>query len=483
MGSTVRMTHRAAIVGSGPNGLAAAITLARAGWQVDVYEANATPGGAVRSAELTRPGFVHDLGSAIHPLAVVSPFFRTLPLARYGLQFVSSPAAAAHPLPGGAALLYRSLDETADGLGVDGPAYRRLMGPLVAASDDLFQDTLRPLLRVPRHPITMARFGLRGLPPADLLARTVFRGEAARGLFAGLAAHSEVPLTQPGTAAFGLMLAVSAHAVGWPFPRGGAQAITDALLGYLGHLGGRLHLNRPVDHLQELDADLVMLDVSPREFLRLAPQLPGGYARQLRRFRPGPGTIKVDYALSAPIPWLDERTARAATVHLGGPLDSVVRSEAQSARGMPERPYLLLAQHTPFDPSRAPHGQHTAWVYGHVPNGYTPQPGDVDRVEAQIERLAPGFGATVLARHVTSAQDAQRMNRNLLGGDVGGGVNTLLGTVVRPVLSASPYRTPLKGVYLCSASTPPGGGVHGMAGYHAALTALHDRNALHTSSD
>lgn len=468
------MPYRATIVGSGPNGLAAAITLARAGWQVDVYEAGAAPGGAARSAALTLPGFVHDVGSAIHPLAVASPFFRTLPLERYGLQFVASPAAVAHPLPGGAALLYRSLDETVDGLGADGPAYRRLLEPLVSAADDLFEETLRPLLRVPRHPLTLARFGLRGLPPAALLARTLFRGEAARALFAGLSAHSGVPLTQPVTSAYGLMLAVSAHAVGWPFPRGGAQAITDAMLGYLSHLGGRLHLNRPVDRLDALDADVHLLDVSPRELLRLAPQLPDTYARRLRRFRSGAGTLKVDYALSAPIPWRDPRTALAATVHLGGRLASLVRSEAQSVHGMPEAPYLLLAHHTPFDPTRAPAGQHTAWVYGHVPGGYVPQRGDIDRLEAQIERLAPGFCETVLARQVTSAADAQRMNRNLIGGDVGGGANTLLGTVIRPVFSASPYRTPLPGVYLCSASTPPGGGVHGMAGHHAALTALND---------
>lgn len=468
------MTSRAAIVGSGPNGLAAAITLARAGWRVDVYEANATPGGAVRSAALTLPGFIHDVGSAIHPLAVVSPFFRTLPLTRYGLDFVSSPAAVAHPLPGGAALLWRSVDETADGLGIDGPAYRRLLTPLVNRADALFQETLKPLLRVPRHPLTLARFGLRGLPPAALLARTIFRGEAARALFAGLSAHAEVPLTQPVTSAYGLMLAVSAHVVGWPFPRGGAQAITDAMLGYLEHLGGRVHMNHPVDRLGAIEADVQLLDVSPREFLRLAPQLPSSYTRQLRRFRYGAGTIKLDYALSAAIPWRDPRTALAATVHLGGPLEAVVDSEAQSVRGLPAQPYVLLAQHTPFDPSRAPAGHHTAWLYVHVPGGYVPQPGDIDRIEAQIEALAPGFRDVVLARRVTSAADAERLNRNLVGGDVGGGANTLAGTVIRPVMSASPYRTPLPGVYLCSASTPPGGGVHGMAGHHAALTALSD---------
>ncbi|MBB5376376.1 phytoene dehydrogenase-like protein [Deinococcus metalli] len=468
------MRYRAAIVGSGPNGLAAALTLAGAGWDVDVYEANATAGGAVRSAALTLPGFVHDVGSAIHPLTVVSPFFRTLPLERHGLHFVSSPAVVAHPLPGGTALLYQDLDDTAQALGPDGPAYRRLMKPLVDAADSLLADTLRPLLRVPRHPLTLARFGLRGLPPATAVARTLFREPAARALFAGMSAHSAIPLSRPVTSAYGLMLAVTAHVAGWPFPRGGAGAITDALVAHLAHLGGRVHVNTPVNDLRALDADLHLLDVSPREFLRLVPDLPASYTRQLKHFRYGAGTVKVDYALSAPIPWRDPRTALAATVHLGGPLDDVVRSEAQSLHGMPDRPYLLLAQHTLFDPSRAPAGQHTAWLYGHVPSGYAPSAQDIERIEAQIERVAPGFRDVVLARHVTTAAAAERDNRNLVGGDVGGGDNSLLGTLIRPVLSASPYRTPARGVYLCSASTPPGGGVHGMAGHLAALTALKD---------
>ncbi|GGR33687.1 phytoene desaturase family protein [Deinococcus ruber] len=468
------MSYRAAVVGSGPNGLAAAITLALAGWHVDVYEANATPGGAVRSAALTLPGYVHDLGSAIHPLAVASPFFKRLPLARYGLDFVESPSPVAHPLPGGTVLLHRSVEETAAELGEDGPAYIRLMRPLVDAAPDMLHDTLRPLLRVPAHPVTLARFGLRGLPSAALLAQTVFRGERARALFGGLSAHSAVPLTQPVTSAYGLMLAVTAHAVGWPFPRGGAQKITDALIQYLEHLGGRVHLNAPVNALRELDADLKLLDVSPREFLRLAPDLPDGYARTLRGFRYGPGTLKIDYALSEPIPWHDPRTALASTVHVGGTLPQLVASEAHTLQHMSERPYLLLAQHTPFDPSRAPAGRHTAWLYAHTPNGQEPRPGDVERIEAQIERLAPGFRDTVLMRTVTTAPQAEQQNRNLVGGDVGGGSNTLLGTLIRPVLSATPYRTPLRGVYLCSASTPPGGGVHGMAGHLAALAALKD---------
>ena len=283
-----------------------------------------------------------------------------------------------------------------------------------------------------------------------------------------------MPLTRPGTSAYGLMLAVTAHAYGWPFPRGGAQAITTALIGYLEHLGGRVHLNAPVDTLSGLDARLKLLDVSPRELLRLAPDLPESYARRLRQFRYGPGTLKLDYALSAPVPWQDPRTAHASTVHVGGTLPQLIQSEAITPQAMPQRPYLLLAQHTPFDASRAPAGGHTAWLYAHVPSGYVPQPTDIDRIEDQIERLAPGFREVVLARRVTSARQAEADNRNLVGGDVGGGSNTLLGTLARPVLSPTPYRTPLPGVYLCSASTPPGGGVHGMSGHLAARAALYD---------
>ena len=468
------MPSRAAIVGSGPNGLAAAITLARAGWRVDVYEANATPGGAVRSAALTLPGFVHDLGSAIHPLAVASPFFQSLPLARYGLDFVYAPAPVAHPLAGGTVVLHRSVEDTAAELGPDGPAYIRLMKPLVDAAPQLMLETLKPLLRVPRFPVPLVRFGLRGLPSAALLANTLFKGERARALFGGLSAHSAVPLTRPVTSAYGLMLAVTAHAYGWPFPRGGAQAITGAMIAYLEHLGGRVHLKTEVNSLRELDADLKLLDVSPKEFLRIAPELSGHYARRMRHFRYGPGILKIDYALSEPIPWHDPRTQLASTVHVAGTLPEMLASEAATPTRTPERPYLLLAQHTPFDPSRAPAGKHTGWLYAHVPNGQDAQPGDVERVEAQIERFAPGFRDVVLARAVTGAVQAERQDRNLVGGDVGGGSNTLLGTLIRPVLSATPYRTPLRGVYLCSASTPPGGGVHGMPGHLAALTALKD---------
>ncbi len=441
---------------------------------MEVYEANATPGGGVRSAALTLPGFVHDLGSAIHPLAVASPFFQNLPLSRYGLEFVHSPFPLAHPLPGGTVLMHRGVEETAAELGEDGPAYIRLLRPLVDAAPELFQETLKPLMRLPRHPGTLVRFGISGLPPASVLARTLFKGEPARALFAGLSAHSAISLTSPVTSAYGLMLAVSAHAYGWPFPKGGAQAITDAMIGYLNHLGGRVHLNAPVNDLRELDADVKLLDVSPKEFLRLAPTLPDRYTHRLRRFRYGAGILKLDYALRAPIPWTDARTAMASTVHVGGTLREITRSEAEASGQVPERPFLLLAQHTPFDPSRAPAGQHTAWLYGHVPNGHKPIPAEVERLEAQIERLAPSFREVVLDRHVTSARQAERENRNLVGGDVGGGRNTLLGTLIRPVLSATPYRTLLPGVYLCSASTPPGGGVHGMPGYLAALAALKD---------
>ncbi|ADV68084.1 amine oxidase [Deinococcus maricopensis DSM 21211] len=448
------MTHRAAIVGSGPNGLAAAITLARAGLRVDVYEAAPHPGGALRSAPLTLPGFTHDVGSAIHPLALASPFFRTLPLERYGLQWVHPDHPVAHPLDDDAVILHRSVDATADELGPDGPAYRRLLQPLVDHADALFDATLHPLLRLPPHPFALARFGLLGLPPAELLARAAFRTPRARALFAGLSAHANLPLSTPGSSAYGLMLALTAHAVGWPFPRGGAGTLTDVLIAYLQHLGGRIHLSTPINHLRELDADLKLLNVTPPELLRLAGDtLPAPYAVRLRRYRFGPGIYKVDYALSEPIPWRDPRARRAGTVHVAGPLADVVTSEAAAPHHAPHRPYLLLAQHTPFDPTRAPHGQHTAWVYGHVPNGSDPHL--LPNLEAQIERFAPGFRDVILARTVTTPTQAQADNRNLLGGDVAGGLNTLWQTLARPVFSPTPYRTPLPGVYLCSASTPP----------------------------
>ncbi len=474
-------TPRASVVGSGPNGLSAAIALARAGWQVTVYEGHSRLGGALSSAELTLPGFVHDVGSAIHPLGAASPFLRTLPLDRFGLEWVQPPAAVAHPLDSGSVLMYRGVEETAAELGADEGAYLRLMRPLVKNWKGLLDDTLRPLIHFPAHPVSLARFGLRGLPPASLLARVAFRTPQARALLGGLAAHSGLPLSAPGSTAFGLMLAVGGHAVGWPFPRGGAQRFSEAMAGLLRELGGRVVLNSPVSSFSELPpGGAVLLDTSLPGFLRLAEhspppyRLPDGYAARLRRFRPGVGAFKVDYALSGPVPWRDPRTALAGTVHLGGPLADLEAAELAPHQGrVARRPYVLFAQQSLFDAARAPAGQHTAWAYIHVPNGFT---GDaLEELEGQIERAAPGFSRTVLARAVSRPATLQTWNPNLIGGDVNGGSSDLWQLLARPVLAASPYRTPLPGVYLCSASTPPGGGVHGMSGFWAARAAMTDR--------
>ena len=467
---------KATIVGSGPNGLAASIALAQAGWKVTVREGNSRVGGALGSEELTLPGFVHDVGSAIHPLGAASPFFRSLPLHRFGLDWVQPPAALAHPLEDGSVLMYRSLEETAAGLGADEGAYLALMRPLVSDWKGLLGDTLRPLIHVPAHPFTLVQFGVRGLPPVSLLARTVFRTPQARALLGGLAAHSGLPLSSLGTSAFGLMLAVSGHAVGWPFPRGGAQAFADALAGLLTELGGEIVLNSPVASLKELPAsDVVVLDTSLPGFLRLAgDSLPNGYAARLGQFNPGVGAFKVDYALSGPAPWRDPKTALAGTVHLGGTLAELEAAELAPHRGhAAPRPYVLLAQQSLFDASRAPAGGQTLWAYVHVPGGFT---GDaLEQLEAQIERAAPGFSGLVMAKKVSTPATLQGWNPNLVGGDVGGGANTLWQLLSRPEPTATPYRTPLPGVYLCSASTPPGGGVHGMGGYWAARAAMKDR--------
>jgi phytoene dehydrogenase-like protein len=465
--------HDAIVVGSGPNGLAAAIALARAGRSVLVLEGRETVGGGLRSEELTLPGFLHDTCSAIHPLGVASPFFRSVPLAEHGVEWVHPPAALAHPLDDGSAvLLERSLEATAGGLGPDGPAWERLFGPLVAAADTLLEGTLAPL-RPPRHPVPMARFGLRALRSASGLARSAFAGERARALFAGCSAHSMLPLGAAATASFGLVLALLGHAVGWPLPRGGSQRIADALAAHLASLGGEIETGRPVVSLAELpQARITLLDVTPRQFLALGgDRLQGRYRRALERYRYGPGVLKLDYALSGPVPWRAPECARAATVHLGGTLAEIEVAEAEVARGgHPERPYVLVAQQSLFDLSRAPAGGHTLWAYTHVPNGSTV---DVaDRVEAQLERFAPGFRDLVLARSVLGPAALEERNPNYVGGDINGGSAELRQLFARPVARAVPYRTPLDGVYLCSSSTPPGGGVHGMCGYHAARAAL-----------
>jgi phytoene dehydrogenase-like protein len=467
-------TPDAVVVGSGPNGLAAAVTLAEAGLSVLVRERSDAVGGSARTSPLTLPGFLHDRCSAIHPLAAGSPLFRRLDLGAHGLRWVEPPAAAAHPFDDGtAALLLRSTADTGELLGADGRRWRALFEPLARHFDALMDEVLGAPLHVPRRPLLLARFGASALLPARALAERRFAGPRARALFAGLAAHAALPLERPPGAAFGLVLGAAAHAVGWPFPLGGAQRIADALAALLRRGGGEIETGAEVGALGELPpARLVLLDLTPRQVLRVAGgRLPERYGRALARFRYGPGAFKVDYALSAPIPWRAPSCARAGTVHLGGSLEEIAAAERAVAAGeMPSRPFVLLAQHTLFDPSRAPAGRHAAWAYCHVPHGFG---GDATAaLEAQIERFAPGFRELVLARAARGPADLERENPNLVGGDVGGGANTLRQTVFRPVPRLVPWSTPVPGLFLCSASTPPGGGVHGMCGWHAARAAL-----------
>ena len=463
----------AVVVGAGPNGLAAAVTLARAGHSVRVLEASDTIGGGARSAELTLPGFTHDICSAAHPLALGSPFLGTLPLERHGLELVQPPLPFAHPLDGGTAVaLERSIETTARALGDDGPAYRRLFEPMAGDASRLLPQILGPL-RPPRHPVALARFGLSGLRSADGLLRGRFEGERARALVAGCAAHSMLSLRSAASASFGLVLALLAHVVGWPVARGGSQAIADALVSYLRSLGGEVETEREVGSLGELPAArAVLLDLTPRQVLRVAgDRLPDRYRRALGRFRYGPGVFKLDWALDAPIPWRAQEPGRAGTVHLGGGLAEITASEEEIARGRhAERPYVLLVQPSRFDPTRAPQGKHTAWAYCHVPNGSTRDM--TGAIEAQIERFAPGFRDRVLARSAMNTADVERRNANYVGGDINGGLQDLRQLFARPVARPIPYSTPVTGLYICSSSTPPGGGVHGLCGYFAAKAAL-----------
>jgi len=465
--------YDAVVVGSGPNGLAAAIVMAQAGRSVLLIEARETIGGGCRSAELTLPGFVHDVCSAIHPLGLGSPFFKTLPLADHGLEWIHPPAPVAHPLDDGTAVVVeRSIEETAAGLGPDAAAYRRLMGPLAAEWDTLAPELLAPL-HLPRSPLAMARFGLKAIRSARGFAQARFQGDRARAVFAGIAGHAILPLEQTATAAIGLVLGVLTHAVGWPLPRGGSRRIAEALAAHLRSLGGEIRTGSPVESLDALPpARAVLCDVTPRQLLKIAgDRLGGRYRRGLERYRYGPAAFKLDFALAGSIPWKAAECARAATVHLGGTLDEIAASEAAVARGEhPERPFVLLVQPSPFDASRAPVGRHTAWAYCHVPNGST---FDMRaRIEAQIERFAPGFRDLVLARSVLTPARLQDMNANYVGGDINGGAQDLGQMFTRPVARRVPYSTPVRGLYICSSSTPPGGGVHGMCGYHAARAAL-----------
>ncbi len=466
--------YDAIVVGSGPNGLAAAITLARAGRSVIVYEAKETIGGGCRTAELTLPGFAHDVCSAIHPMGVASPFMRTLPLEQYGVEWIQPPAPLAHPFDdGSAAVLERSIEATGAWLGDDAAAYRRLMTPLVKQWEHLVGDALGPLPIPPRHPFVMARFGLQAIRSIRGVAESRFKGERARALVAGIAAHAMLSLELPVSAAFGLVLGMLGHAVGWPIPRGGSQSIADAMAAYLRSLGGEIVTGVEVESLEMLPpARAILCDVTPRQLLRIAHrQLPTGYQHQLQRYRYGPGVCKVDIALDGPIPWKAEACLRAGTVHVGGPLPEIAAAERAVWRGEhAERPYVLLAQQSLFDPTRAPVGKHTVWAYCHVPSGSTC---DVsDRIVAQIERFAPGFRERILAKHVYTAAQMERYNPNYIGGDINGGVQDLWQLFTRPTIRLRPYITPVKGLYLCSSSTPPGGAVHGLCGYFAAKVAL-----------
>ena len=468
-----RESYDAVVVGSGPNGLSAAVELARAGLSVCVLEAKETIGGGSRTEELTEPGFLHDICSAIHPMGVVSPFFKTLELERWGVEWVNSPAALAHPFDDGtAALMSQSLEATGETLGVDRDAYVALMKPFLRNPETFFSEILRPV-RIPRHPFMMLRFGLLGMRSCESVVNSRFRGERAKAIFAGCSAHSVVPLEKAGTASIGLVLALVAHAVAWPCARGGSRAIVEALAALLKSLGGEVKTGRPVRAMSDLpEARAILFDLTPRQVVEIAgDQLPARYRRKLSRFRYGPGVFKIDWSLDGPIPWKADECRRAATVHLGGTFEEIARGERQAWGGEhPERPFVLVAQQSLFDRTRAPEGKHTGWAYCHVPHG-----SDVnvtERVESQVERFAPGFRDLIRARHTFTAAQVERHNWNMIGGDIGGGANTLWQFLARPVPKYDPYSTPNPKLFICSSSTPPGGGVHGMCGYWSARSAL-----------
>jgi phytoene dehydrogenase-like protein len=470
-----RSRYDAVIVGSGPNGLAAAIELSRAGLVVLVLEASETIGGGTRTEELTLPGFRHDVCSAIHPMSVVSPFLRELPLAEHGLEWIDSPSAIAHPLDdGSAATLELSLDATASRLGEDEKAYRALMEPFAAKAKELFDAILRPVVApaVPKNPMLLARFGALGLRPAMGVARR-FRTPQARALFGGAAGHSFLPLQRVGSASFGMALMLAGHAIGWPVAKGGSAAITAAMASYLRSLGGEIETSRRVRSLRDLPlATVVLFDLTPIQLAYIAAdELPGNYMSKLGRFRYGPGVFKVDWALDGPIPWKAAECATSATVHVGGTIEEIAAHERSVFHGlMTDKPFVLVAQQSMFDATRAPEGKHTGWAYCHVPHGSTENA--TDAIERQIERFAPGFRDRILARHTFNTRQYEEHNANYVGGDIAGGANTMSQFLTRPFFKLDPYVTPNERIYICSSSTPPGAGVHGMCGYWAARSAL-----------
>jgi phytoene dehydrogenase-like protein len=472
--SVDKRDYHAIVVGSGPNGLSAAITMQQAGLSVLLVEAKDVIGGGLRSAELTLPHFVHDICSAIHPLVPGSPFFKTLPLEQHGLKFIYPAIAAAHPFDNGtAAALHKSLEQTAKALGEDELSYLRIIKPLVKGWPGIVTDVLGPL-HFPKHPVDMARFGLNALTSARQLAKR-FRTKEARGLWAGISAHAIQPLSNIATSAIGLVLMIAAHSAGWPMPKGGSKAIANALASYFVSLGGTIETNLYVHSLSQLPSThAVLFDVTPKQLLQIAGnKFSALYKWQLSRYRYGMGLFKIDWALDEPIPFTAPECKQAGTIHLGNTFEEIAASEKLTSEGKhPEKPFVLLVQPTLFDASRAPEGKHIAWAYCHVPNGS--ELNMTERIEKQVERFAPGFKNRIIGRHVMNTAQIEAYNPNYVGGDIIGGITDIGQLFTRPALRLSPYRTSAKGIYICSSSTPPGGGVHGMCGYHAAKRALKD---------
>ncbi|WP_419698227.1 phytoene desaturase family protein [Mucilaginibacter sp. NFX135] len=466
--------YDAVIVGSGPNGLAAAILLQQNGLSVLLLEGKKEIGGGLRSAELTLPGYLHDICSAIHPMAAASPFFETLPLEQYGLEYIYPEIAAAHPFDDGtAAILTKSIEQTASLLGDDEQAYLKLINPVVKNWPLIASDALGPL-HFPKHPLAMAQFGLDGLTSAIFLEKR-FKTQAAKGLFAGMAAHAIQPLSNLATSAIGLVLMAQGHLKGWPVPKGGSKQIANALTSYFISIGGKIETDRYIESLSQLpSAHAVLFDITPRQLLKIAGnQFSSLYKWQLERYRYGMGVFKIDWALDAPIPFKAEPVKQAGTVHIGNTFEEIADGEQRIWKGEhPEKPFVLLAQQSQFDASRAPVGKHTAWAYCHVPNGSAKDMTAI--IEQQVERFAPGFRDTILAKHTFNTAEMEEYNPNYIGGDINGGVIDIGQLFTRPALRWSPYKTSAKGLYICSSSTPPGGGVHGMCGYHAAKKALSD---------